>query len=74
MPIDMLAITQRADSTTNYQIFPGDRLYIAEHPLLAIDNELGKYFAPAERVVGFFYLLNRVGQNQGGGRGGGGGF
>ena len=29
LPIDWLAITQRADVETNYQLMPGDRLYVA---------------------------------------------
>jgi polysaccharide export outer membrane protein len=62
LPVDLLAITQRAAPHTNYQIFPGDRIYIAEDPLVAFDNRLGKIFAPFERVLGFGLLLSSVDQ------------
>ena len=63
LPVNLPAIMQRADSSTNYQLFPGDRLYIAEDFLVAIDNQIGKVVAPVERAVGFG-LLFRTFQNQ----------
>jgi protein involved in polysaccharide export with SLBB domain len=56
LPVDLLSIMQRAATSTNYQILPGDRLYIAENQFVAVDNRLGKLFAPVERVLGLFLL------------------
>ncbi len=56
MPIDWTAITQRGEVDTNYQLLPGDRLYIAHDRLIAFDGALGKFTAPLERVFGFTLL------------------
>lgn len=79
LPIDWLAITQRGDVATNYQLLPGDRLYVSEDKLVAFDTKLGKFVAPIERVLGVTLLGNSTvravdGQNRGGGGGLGGGF
>ena len=42
LPVDWLGITQRGDSATNYQILPGDRMYIAEDKLVAPRHRLGE--------------------------------
>jgi polysaccharide export outer membrane protein len=60
LPVDLLAITQLGATYTNYQIFPGDRLYVAEDPLVAFDNRIGKIFAPFERLLGFALLASNV--------------
>jgi polysaccharide export outer membrane protein len=72
LPIDLLAITQRGAPATNYQLLPGDRLYIAENHLVAVDNRLAKLIAPVERVVGIVTLGARLPYifQQGGGFGG----
>ena len=62
LPVNWLAITQRADPTTNYQVLPGDRVYVAEDKLVAFDNGLAKLIAPAERVFGFTLLGTSVTQ------------
>ena len=56
LPVDWLAITQRADPQTNYQVLPGDRIYVAEDRLVALDNGLAKITAPMERLFGFTLL------------------
>ncbi|MBN1911924.1 MAG: polysaccharide biosynthesis/export family protein [Pirellulales bacterium] len=55
-PVDWDAITQRGNVQTNYQILPGDRVYVAEDRLIALDNSLSKILAPLERVIGFTLL------------------
>jgi polysaccharide export outer membrane protein len=50
MPVDWLGITQRGDIATNYQLLPGDRMYIAEDKLVALDTALAKVISPIERV------------------------
>jgi protein involved in polysaccharide export with SLBB domain len=56
LPVDWLAITQRADPRTNFQVLPGDRVYVAEDRLVALDNALAKITAPIERLFGFTLL------------------
>jgi polysaccharide export outer membrane protein len=75
LPVDWLAVTQRGDSMTNYQLLPGDRLFISEDKLVAIDTKLGKLISPMERILGFTALATQTtssvmffkqqGQNQG---------
>ena len=80
-PVDWNAVTQNGDTETNYQILPGDRVYIAEDKLIAFDTCLGKLTAPLERIMGFTLLgtntvtrlsgpVLRGGGNPSGGRGG----
>jgi len=56
LPVHWDAITQCGNVETNYQILPGDRIYIAEDKLVALDTKLGKIIAPLERVMGFTLL------------------
>ena len=41
-------ITANANACSNYQVLPGDRIFIAEDQLVATDTALGKLFAPME--------------------------
>lgn len=56
LPIDWDGITQRADVSTNYQLLPGDRVFIAQNKLVAIDSAIAKFTSPLERVLGFTLL------------------
>jgi len=56
MPVDWIAISQRGDPATNYQILPGDRVYVAEDKLVYTDNFLAKVISPIERVFGITLL------------------
>jgi protein involved in polysaccharide export with SLBB domain len=56
LPVDWSAITSCGATATNYQIFPGDRVFIAENKLVALDTHLAKLLAPAERAMGFTLL------------------
>jgi len=81
MPIDWLAITQCASSATNYQVLPGDRIYLYSDDLLAFDAALSKVLAPIERLFGVTLLgsttikqLQNMGRNPQGATGTVGGF
>jgi len=52
LPVEWDAITQGGSAATNYQLMPGDRLYIAEDRLLAANNFIGKVISPIERLFG----------------------
>jgi polysaccharide export outer membrane protein len=56
LPVDWRAITEGGSTCTNYQIFPGDRIYVSADRLIALDNWMGKLFAPVERVLGITFL------------------
>ncbi|OHB75501.1 MAG: hypothetical protein A2W31_18000 [Planctomycetes bacterium RBG_16_64_10] len=64
LPVDWREISSGASTATNYQLMPGDRLYIAEDPLLRFDNMVSKLTRPWERLLGFVSLgtatLNRI--------------
>jgi polysaccharide export outer membrane protein len=54
--VDWKAITQAGRTETNYQLMPGDRIYIASDPLIRAYNYLDKMIAPVERVLGVLFL------------------
>ena len=56
LPVKWEDITAQASAGTNYQILPGDRVFIAEDRLIAIDTGLAKVIAPLERIMGFSLL------------------
>jgi polysaccharide export outer membrane protein len=58
LPVDWEVITQAGSTETNYQIFPGDRIYVQADKLIRIDNHLSKILAPIERLFGATLLGN----------------
>jgi polysaccharide export outer membrane protein len=56
LPVKWEDITAHASACTNYQIMPGDRVFIAEDQLIALDTGLAKLTAPLERIMGFSLL------------------
>ena len=56
LPVNWDEITRGASTATNYQILPGDRLYIAQDDLIALDSLVGKILSPFERLFGFTTL------------------
>jgi polysaccharide export outer membrane protein len=58
LPIDWRAITARGRPDTNYQILPGDRIYVAAQPIVRVDTVLARYLAPFERIFGLVLLGN----------------
>ncbi len=60
LKVDWTAITQHGVTDTNYQILPGDRVYVDAKPLNKADTFLARFFAPLERVLGFTLLGSSV--------------
>jgi polysaccharide export outer membrane protein len=64
LPVNWNEISSGASTATNYQLLPGDRLYIAEDPLIRFDTVVSKLTRPWERMFGFVSLgtatLNRI--------------
>lgn len=56
LPVDWQGITAQGTSLTNYQILPGDRVFVAEDKLVAFDTQLAKLLAPFQRAQGFILL------------------
>ena len=60
LPVDWQAITRGASTATNYQLLPGDRIFIAEDRLLALNALITKVINPVERVFGFTLLSSQT--------------
>jgi polysaccharide export outer membrane protein len=56
MPVDYVGITQHAIAQTNYQILPGDRIYVKAEEIFRVDRFLQKVLTPVERVLGVTLL------------------
>ena len=56
LPVDWRAITEGGSTATNYQVFPGDRIYVGPDRLIRFDNYMAKLLAPVERVLGITLL------------------
>ena len=52
LPVDYDAITQGGSAATNYQIMPGDRVFVAGDNVIEFNNWLTKLTAPIERLLG----------------------
>jgi polysaccharide export outer membrane protein len=73
LPVDYVGMTQHGWTATNYQIMPGDRVYVKAQRLVTIDNTLARIIAPIEKVFGVTLLgTTTVNQIQGRGFGFGG--
>jgi polysaccharide export outer membrane protein len=58
LPVDWPAIVKCGASATNYQLFPGDRIYVKADALITTDNWLAKAISPIERLFGVTLLGN----------------
>lgn len=56
LPVDWQAVVACGDTRTNYQLLPGDRVYVGAYPLSALDVAMARVFAPIERVFGITLL------------------
>jgi polysaccharide export outer membrane protein len=78
LPVEWDAIVRGGDTTTNYQILPGDRVYIQAQFLVTLNNVVSKIAAPLERIFGVTLLgseaIQQVAHPRSSGSGTGGGF
>jgi polysaccharide biosynthesis/export protein len=70
LPVDWVGTSQHGITYTNYQIMPGDRVYVKAQRLVTIDRTLARIIAPFERMFGIA-LLGSSTYNQFAGRGNG---
>ena len=78
-PVDWVALTTRGSTPTNYQLLPGDRVYVHSDHLIEFDTRLARLISPIERVLGvsllgFSTVRIMAGKTINGGGTGGGGF
>ena len=70
LPVDWVGMTQYGITATNYQVLPGDRIYVKAQKLVTIDTTLGRFLSPIERIFGVTLLgSSTVNQIQGQGAG-----
>lgn len=53
LAVNWKAISRCGDSRTNFQLLPGDRLYIASDRLQGLSNTMARITAPIEQIGGF---------------------
>ncbi len=68
LPVDWVGMSQHGVTHTNYQVMPGDRIYVKAQRLVAIDRTLARMITPVERIFGIT-LLGSTTVNQISGRG-----
>lgn len=51
-PVDWMAISSGASTATNYQVMPGDRVYISQDNFITTSNWISRVFSPVERIMG----------------------
>jgi polysaccharide export outer membrane protein len=56
LPVDWESIVRGGDTSTNYQLLPGDRIYIQAQYLVTVNNIVSKIAAPFERIFGLTLL------------------
>jgi polysaccharide export outer membrane protein len=56
LPVDWNAIVQCGKTETNYQIMPGDRIYVKAQPLITFYTMLSHLLDPVERAFGVTLL------------------
>jgi polysaccharide export outer membrane protein len=52
LPVDWVGIAQRGAAATNYQLMPGDRVYVKADHWISTDAWLNKRLSPIERLFG----------------------
>jgi polysaccharide export outer membrane protein len=56
LPVDWMATAKYGSSATNYQLMPGDRVYVDSNHLIKADSFLAKMLSPVQRVLGVTLL------------------
>jgi polysaccharide export outer membrane protein len=56
LPVDWVGISTRGRTETNYQLLPGDRLFVQANPLVRANTAIARIAAPIERIFGVTLL------------------
>jgi protein involved in polysaccharide export with SLBB domain len=60
LDVDWIGITERGEIKTNYQIMPGDRVYVQSDAVRRFDYTLAKFLSPVERLFGVTLLSSQA--------------
>lgn len=60
LPVDWRGITKKGNSATNYQLYPGDRVFVHVDAMKGLYDLLDKIILPMERVLGVTLLWDTV--------------
>jgi polysaccharide export outer membrane protein len=52
LPVDWKGVSEYGATTTNWQLMPGDRVFVQSDPMRRFNNNLGKMLEPIERLFG----------------------
>lgn len=58
LDVDWDGIVRRGQTATNYQILPGDRIYVRADHMVTFDTFVAKFISPFERIFGWTILGN----------------
>lgn len=56
LPVDWRELSALGEADTNFQLFPGDRVFVAEDEWVAFDTNTAKILDPIQRIFGFSIL------------------
>jgi len=54
--VDYIGITQRGEMATNYQLVPGDRVYVKAQIIQRADTAIARILSPIQRILGAVLL------------------
>jgi protein involved in polysaccharide export with SLBB domain len=60
LPIDWQAVTRGGATATNYQLLPGDRIFVDAEGLVTMDTYIARVLSPVERIFGVTLLGSAV--------------
>jgi polysaccharide export outer membrane protein len=60
LPVDYIGVTQGGKAGTNYQIMPGDRVYVYSNCWVRFDTKTARFLSPFERMLGATLLGSQV--------------
>jgi len=63
LPVDWKSISEMGATNTNWQLMPGDRLFVQSDRMRLFNNTLGKFLEPVERMLGVTLLGSQAVNN-----------
>jgi len=77
LPVDWCGITQKGQVKTNFQLLPGDRVFVMSQPLTKFNTYLGRVYTPIQQTLGValfgastYSTFRSLNQNNGNGNNG----
>jgi polysaccharide biosynthesis/export protein len=56
LPVKWADVVKGGATGTNYQVLPGDRIFLAESPMISLNSALNRITAPAQTLFNFILL------------------